>query len=397
MSKPLPVAALSMWQLGIPLRHPFRHAAASRTAADPIIVGLELADGTMGYGETHPRPYVTGESHQDVLRTIKDLFVPLLVDIRPGNFGEALEVAANLPMKDRSDRVIAAARAAVELALLDAYARTFGRSLAAIAGWIGESWLGLPGSHGSVRYSGVISAADPKGVGRSIRVMRLAGLRDFKLKVGDEGDEERVAVAVKALGKGLARGRTSLRLDANGAWTVEQARHRLEAWRGLPIACVEQPLAKTDEAGWATLAKGAPLPLMADESLVTADDAARLAGGRYVTWFNIRISKNGGLIPAIQLAVIARRHNIQCQLGCMVGETSILSAAGRWFLRLVPKVRFAEGSFGRFLLHEDVTAKSVRFGFGGRWKPLEGPGLGVLVEPRRLERLAVEPPTRLPF
>jgi muconate cycloisomerase len=136
---------------------------------------------------------------------------------------------------------------------------------------------------------------------------------------------------------------------------------------------------------------------MADESLVTVDDAMALVEQQAASWFNIRISKNGGLIPSLQLAMAARHHGITCQLGCMVGETSVLSAAGRWFLQLVPDIRFAEGSYGRFLLKDDVVAKPLRFGLGGRWRPMTGPGLGVQVDPESLGRLSVQRPTTIPL
>lgn len=398
MANPLPIAGLTIWQLAIPLRRPFSHAAAQRTVADPIIVAVELADRTVGYGETHPRPYVTGESHQDVLRSIREVFLPILVDWRPANFGEAIEAAADLPHTDKQDRVITAARAAVELALLDAYAFSFNRSLEALAGWLDQPGFGPPGSRETARFSGVISSGEPGRIPSSIRKMRLFGLRCFKLKVGDEGDEERLHAAVRALEPGLTKGRTTLRLDANGAWTFDQAVQRLRDWQTLPITCVEQPLSKDEAHPWSDLAKRTALPLMADESLVTLADARRLIADSGVAWFNIRISKNGGLIPSLELAALARRHGIKCQLGCMVGETSILSAAGRWFLQSVPDVRFAEGSFGRFLLKQDITERSsLRFGFGGRWRTAQGPGLGIRLDRRRLDDLAAYPAEKLPL
>jgi hypothetical protein len=79
----------------------------------------------------------------------------------------------------------------------------------------------------------------------------------------------------------------------------------------------------------------------------------------------------------------------------MVGETSILSAAGRRFLQIVPGVRFAEGSFGRFLLTRDVAARPVRFGYGGRFKALTGLGWGVTVRPDRLAELAADSPANI--
>ncbi|HKQ48113.1 MAG TPA: enolase C-terminal domain-like protein [Phycisphaerae bacterium] len=397
MPDALPIARLTIHQLAIPLRVRFRHAAAERNAANPLVVAIELADRTIGYGETHPREYVTGESTESVIAAIQDVFLPILVDTRPRNFGEAIEAAANLPYTTDADEVITAARAAVELALLDAYSRAFDRSLAHVAGYVDETLLGPPGSSATVRFSGVVSAGEPDRAARTIRRMRWARLCDFKIKVGDDEDDARVRACVRALGRSLTRERTTLRLDANGGWSLDEATRRLLAWESLPIACVEQPLPKGNLQDWADLAKCTVLPLMADESLVTPDDAEALIVHRAASWFNIRISKNGGLIPALRLAVLARRHHLDLQLGCMVGETSVLSAAGRWFLQLVPHVRFAEGSFGRFLLAEDITRRSLRFGLGGCWKPMTGPGLGVEVDPARLERLAAQPSIELPF
>jgi muconate cycloisomerase len=68
----------------------------------------------------------------------------------------------------------------------------------------------------------------------------------------------------------------------------------------------------------------------------------------------------------------------------MVGETSILSAAGLRFLEMTPGVAFAEGSFGSFLLRDDITRRPLRFGYGGRLPRLSPIGLGVEVDPVRL-------------
>lgn len=178
--------------------------------------------------------------------------------------------------------------------------------------------------------------------------MWLYGLRDFKLKVGDDEDEERMGACLRALGRGLRRGRTTLRLDANGAWKLNEAIRRLQEWESLPITSIEQPLEKADIESWAALARQTNMPLMADESLVTMEDAQLLIARGAASWFNIRISKNGGLIPSLRLAVLAKENHVDVQMGCMVGETSILSAAGRWFLQLVPDVVFARAALEGF-------------------------------------------------
>lgn len=397
MPAPIVVSRLSLRTLAIPLRRKFSHAGADRATAEPLIVAIELSDHTLGYGETHPRPYVSGETLESAVDTIRSTFVPLLVEFRPRHFGEALEAIAALPQIDELGRPITAARAAVELALLDAYSRAFDRSLEAIPGWLEELAFGPPGSTRTVTYSGVLSAAPAERIAGSIRKMRWFGLRDFKLKVGDDDDDARVRAAAAALAGPIARGKATLRLDANFAWDLSTATAKLTAWKDLPIAAVEQPLAKGDPAAWGTLAARSPFPLMADESLVTWGDAEALLETAPKTLFNIRISKNGGLIPAMRLAALARRHGTAYQLGCMVGETSLLSAAGRWFLQLVPDVRFAEGSYGRFLLADDITDPRLNLRWRGRAKPLSGRGLGVTVRPDKLAQFAARELIELPF
>jgi len=114
-----------LFPLCLPLRRPFRHAAKTRHEADPIVVEIELADTTCGYGETLARSYVTGETAETIVRTIKDELLETLVTFRPKNFPDAMERIAALPERDRFGGIITAARAGVELALLDAYSRYF--------------------------------------------------------------------------------------------------------------------------------------------------------------------------------------------------------------------------------------------------------------------------------
>ena len=153
---------------------------------------------------------------------------------------------------DEQGETILAARAAVELALLDAYSRHFKRPVEeAVSCW--GARLGRPGSMEKVRYSGVLSGRTRR-LAFKARLMRWYGLRDFKLKVGYDDDGERVRAAARGLGRALGRTAT-LRLDANGAWTAGQAIERLSAWDDVPISTVEQPLARGQEncpgsSGW---------------------------------------------------------------------------------------------------------------------------------------------------
>src|SRR5690606_8310832 len=131
-------------------------------------------------------------------------------------------------------RVITAARAGVELALLDAYSRHFNKPISAAVGWLGLPGLGEPGSLGTVRYSGVLSGDEPQRLRGSVRKMRIYGLRDFKLKVGYDDDLERVRIVSHTLARTLGR-TTTLRLDANGGWTANETAERIQAMRDMHV------------------------------------------------------------------------------------------------------------------------------------------------------------------
>jgi len=379
------IVCVRAYPLSIALRKPFRHAVQVRQCADPIVVEVELADRTVGYGETLARPYVTGETVETVMGTIGDTILKALVDFRPECFADALELIDALPVRDELGDVINAARAGVELALLDAYSRYFGMPVEAAAGWLGLPGFGLPGSTGKVRYSGVLSGDDVGKLPGSVRKMRWFGLRDFKLKVGYEDDVERVRAVARVLGKSLGR-RTTLRIDANGGWSFARGLEVLQALEDIPISCVEQPLSPQDDGRLVEFRRSIKFSVMHDESLITFEDARRLVELGVGDGFNIRISKNGGFLQALRFAHFARKNGVFYQLGCMVGETSILSAAGRRFLELVPGVGFAEGSYGKFLLRSDVVKRGVGFGYGGKARPLSGLGWGVEVVADLLKR-----------
>src|SRR5262249_51956930 len=130
-------------------------------------------------------------------------------------------------------------------------------------------------------------------------------------------------------------------------------------------------------------------PLMLDESLCSLVDAERAVARGTCDLFNLRLSKCGGFTASLRLAQFARRHGLGCQLGCQVGETAVLSAAGRHFAASVAGLRYLEGSYDRHLVREALGDRDITFGWGG-WAPaLPGPGLGVTVDPQALERVTV--------
>ena len=201
--------------------------------------------------------------------------------------------------------------------------------------------------------------------------------------MGFDDDVARVTRLREVLGPDVR-----LRLDANGAWTFDRAVEVLDALAPLGIAAVEQPLPGRPIAALAALRRITRVPIMADESLVTMGDAEALFAERAVDYLNVRVSKCGGLARSAAIAARAAACGVGVQVGCHVGETAILAAAGRHLAASLADLAFVEGSFGTLLLTEDVAVESVRFGHRGEAPLLAGPGLGIHVIEPRLRRWA---------
>jgi L-Ala-D/L-Glu epimerase len=376
------IEALTIYQLRIPFHQAFKHALHSREESDAVIVKITDGDGRVGFGESLPRSYVTGETMKAMIARLRDDLAPKLLaeTFAPG--WETFEyMNSALPDWTRSDNkkksVVAwnAAFCAVELALLDWSLRRDGCALADF----------LPPVRYEVVYSGVISADTPKDAAALAKRMARLGIRQIKVKVGTDGDVARLEAVRKAAGDDA-----ELRADANGAWSVDEAIEQLRRLAKFRLRAIEQPVRADDLIGMKRVRAECGVPVMADESLVTAEQAGRLIELGACDLFNIRISKCGGITGSLAIAKLANDAGIQIQIGAQVGETGILSAAGRTLAAHVPALAFAEGSFGNWLLAEDITFENVAFGYGGRAPLLKSRGLSVTVKQEALERFATK-------
>lgn len=380
------VVELAAWQVRIPLKKPIRHASHSRTETDNLVVRCRLEDGTVGWGEGVPREYVTGETITSCLDLLRRS--DLAAQLAPcSSFASAWETAERIRLVDipGDDRGIGgnAARCAVELAYLDAACRHFGKPLSAVTA-AAAAELHEPKEH--VRYSGAITSAAGRKARWSAWKMWFYGFRQLKIKVGIEGQDD--VDRVRAIRRRVGR-KVDLRLDANEAWTPEEAADRILELKPFGISSVEQPVAHEEVAHLAEVRRRTEVPLMLDESLCGMVDAERAADGGWCDLFNLRLSKCGGFLPTLRLAQFALARGLASQLGCQVGETAILSAAGRYFAGSVGGLRYLEGSYDRHLVKESLSQRDLTFGWGG-WAPvLPGPGLGFDLDPAALVRVAV--------
>jgi muconate cycloisomerase len=271
----------------------------------------------------------------------------------------------------------------VELAVLDAYGKHFGQALSELTRML------TPGLHQPqprVRYSGAITTARGAKTLVAANIVRFYRFRQVKVKVGMEGydDQRRLGVIRRWGGRKL-----DIRLDANEAWSPGEAVESIRALEPFGLSAVEQPVPHADAAHLREVRRQVQTPIMLDESLCGRFDAERAVEGQFCDLFNLRLSKCGGFIPSLRLAQFAKQHGLACQLGCQVGETAILSAAGRHFACSVGGLRYLEGSYDRHLVREPLSTADLTFGWGGWAAALPGPGLGVTLDPQALRRVTV--------
>ncbi len=380
------IVELTALHVRIPLRRVIRHASHVRTETDNVLVRCTLSSRTTGYGEGLPREYVTGETIDSALNLLKRSDLPAQFE-SCREFPAAVALAERLKMApvagDDRDCMGNAARCAVELAILDAYGKAFGEPLSHVTKMLAPE---LYQPREFVPYSGIIATS--KGVKARLvaMLMRLYGFRDLKVKVGIPGYNDRGRL------RGIRRlaGRTmDIRIDANEAWTPDEAIAKISELQRYLISSVEQPVAHERLSDLTEVRKQVQTPVMLDESLCSLVDARRAVELQACDLFNLRLSKCGGFIPTLRLAQFARQHGVGCQLGCQVGETAILSAAGRHFAGSVADLKHAEGSYDRHLVRESLSTEDLTFGRGGKAPLLVGCGLGMSVDTEALPRVIV--------
>ena len=305
----LEVAAVRRHLHRAPLRHPFVTAARRTKAVEYVVAEVELAGGTVGQGSAAETVAVTGEDAASILAALDGPLGAALRGAR-GTIGElSARIAGAMPGAT-------SAKAALEVALHDAWARAAGRPLVELLGGSAEE---------TMRNDITVSLEEPATMAERAREAVAAGHEILKIKLGHDiaEDRERLAAVVEAAPS------ARLRLDANQGWLPDQAVEIITGFEkdGLPVELVEQPVAAGDVEGLARVTAAVSLPIMADEAVWSAADAHRLLEARACDLLNIKLAKTGGLRGAIEVAEAARRAGIDCMLGAMMEPRISITAA----------------------------------------------------------------------
>lgn len=368
-----PVARVRWRPWRIPLRAPVASAAGTIAAREGVAALVETADGRAAAGECAPLPG-EGPDAAAVLARL-DAIAPHIAGRSPDDARAMLA---------RCDAGAPSAVVGLETALAGLEARARGLPLAA---WLAME-AGLPPlSDAPVPVNALIAAADADDAAREASAAAARGFATLKLKVGRDTvrDGERLRAVRAAIGRDAA-----IRIDANGAWGVEEALDALATHAAHGVALCEQPVAPGPDvaARLARVRQRGPVPIAADESCATPADLRALVAAGAVDAVVVKPLRTG-LAGALTTVAEARAHGLPCILTTTF-DSGLGTALALQLAALAPEPRPACGLATLELLAGDITI-GCPVPKGGAMAVPSVPGLGVELDEAALDRYALAP------
>jgi muconate cycloisomerase len=366
---PLPIRRVDAIPVALPLKKPVKMAGETVTHARNILVRVEAADGTVGWGEASSAPTMTGDTLGGLNAAVRDHLAPLLI-------GEDAWMRPVLMQRLRTAlHGNTGAHSAVEMALLDLAGQASGLPLIDLVGGalrreVAPMWL--------------VGNATPEQDIAEAQAKAREGFRSFKLKVGVKPLDAEIATALavrKAVGPGLP-----ICADANCGFSHTAARRYLEATREAGLLFLEQPFGDADLKGLAALARVSAVSLGADEGIHSLrdieDHAAAGCGG-----VSLKLIKLGGFAVALAAGVLCRRLGLAVNVAAKMSESSLGTAATVHLACAVDNVDWGV-SLTHFYLAEDLVRVPLAMDEGRVALPTR-PGIGVEIDEAAVARLRV--------
>lgn len=335
---------LNLKKYTLSLKHTFSISRESYDSQDTLIVSLS-SDNFTGYGEATSNPYY-GISCESMISEIEKI----RQDIEAYNFITTEDFYSFISSKGLSNFALCA----LDLAAHDLYGKIKEKPLYEIWGTSIENYP-------ITNYTIGLDTID-----NMVAKMKEKPWPIYKIKLGTDND---VAI-IKALRKHTT---AIFRIDANCAWTAAETIHNAPLLKELGVEFLEQPLKADDWEGMEKVIHQSVLPVIADESCIEESDVEKC--WLHFNGINIKLTKCGGLTPALRMIDKARKLDLKVMVGCMTESTVGISAIAQ----LLPKLDYVDMD-GAMLLSEDI-AKGVEIKESGHvvFPAINGSGIELLI------------------
>ena len=351
-----------VFRVSVPLITTFRTALREVHAVDEIRVKLITDSGLEGIGAAAPTAAITGDTVGSIEGALSEYLLPSLRAVDLSDQARTLRAVARSLVLNRS------AKAAVDIALHDLYAKRAGQSLAA--------WLGAADGPYTLHTDATVSLNTPESMAAQAAQLHSDSFTTLKIKLGghDGLDMVRMTKIRETVGPSAL-----LRVDANQAWTVRECIRYLPELVRLGVELIEQPVQANDIEGLGAIARESPIPIVADETVFDLNDLLRVIHSRAADIINIKLMKTGGLSQARTMIALARSQDLKVMVGSMMeGVISVTAAVS---LAVASHAEFLDLDAGYFLTQTDVDG-GVRY-HGSRIELPQALGLGITVSSDR--------------
>ncbi len=367
---------VNVYQVLLPFTGDFSISRLKSLSSSIIVVEVISDHGEIkGYGEGLPVEFITGETPASVVKDVK-LFTHN--NLFPWNLNDVSQIwdfADCFPNGKEHNAAICA----LEMSLLDALAKRQRRS---VIKYFPQNFF-----TNNICYGATIPLVDKKRIVEICKLIRKMGINKLRVKVGKDLKQNIDAIETIAL---IFGDDYDFWLDPNSVWDRDLAFKHIPLIKKHNIKLLEEPMAKEDPdfAEFAETIRQAGVMLMACESVATLNDVIKVVAEGYYQIVNVKLSRSGGFRRTLRVIDYLRTNKVAFQIGCSIGESGILSAAGRVLCLLCRDAVYYSGSYDKYLLKKNITCENVTFGQGGKAGPLPGPGLGVEINMQNLKQLS---------
>lgn len=308
--KVMKITGIRTATIEIPLRTPFKTALRTAYNVNDVLVCIDTDTEAKGYGEAPPTAVITGDTIPSIRDAIENYIAPALIGLNIDDLEDIEEII------DKSMIHNTSAKAAVDMAVYDLFAKSCGKPLYQILG----------GARRELETDLTVSVNSVDVMVRDALNAVSRGFHILKIKVGKDGreDVERLKEVRRAVGKDIV-----IRADANQGWTAKDAIHyiRMMEEEGVDLELVEQPVPAWDLEGMQLVTSQVHTPILADESMFSASDALKILQMHAADLLNIKLMKTGGIHQALKICTLAELYGVQCMVGCMLSSKISVSAA----------------------------------------------------------------------
>jgi len=371
----LQIDGVNIYRILLPFKGDFTISFKGGLTSRIIVVEIIGNQGEIrGYGEGIPVETVTGETPESVVNSVRLFIGQNCFPWELNDVSQIWDFVDTFPNGKGHNTTICA----LELALLDALGKYQERS---VIDYFPQKYLTE-----KVYYGAPITFGNKKRIAEICEWIRRLGINHVRIKMGKDFEQNKNVVETAGLVLG---GDCELRIDPNGVWDRDFALRHLPLIEKYKVKIVEEPM-MIGEPGFSEfveLLRSKGIILMACESAPTLEDVKRIVTDGYYQMINVKLCRSGGFRRSLSIIDEIRKSGLSFQIGCTLGESGILSAAGRTLCLLCGDAVNYDGSYDKFLLNENTTVENVSFGLGGEAGALGGRGLGVTVREESLTRL----------